>query len=53
MPEVGYEAALSVGDRLRKSVAEKAIAVGQEQIPVTISLGVTLADSDEPMEAVT
>jgi two-component system cell cycle response regulator len=50
MPEVGYEAALSVGDRLRKSIAEKPIATGEGQIPVTISLGVTLADIDEPME---
>jgi diguanylate cyclase (GGDEF)-like protein len=52
MPEVGYEAALSVSDRLRRSVAEKPIQIpGQDAIPVTISLGVTMADSDEPMEA--
>ena len=51
MPEVGYEAAVSVSDRLRRSIAEKPITVGNEQIPVTISLGVTLADLDEPMEA--
>jgi len=52
MPEVGYEAALSVSDRLRRSVAEKPIQIpGQDAIPVTISLGVTMADADEPMEA--
>ena len=39
MPEVGYEAALSVSDRLRRSVS------------ISISLGVTLVSIDAPTEA--
>jgi two-component system cell cycle response regulator len=51
MPEVDYEAALSVAERLRRSVADRPMPIAEgEEIFVTISLGVTMVDPDETPE---
>ena len=48
MPDTDLLSAIAVAERLRSSVADDPVAAGEQQLPITISLGVAvLKDDDE------
>ena len=49
LPESPLEGALLVAERVRLAVAQSAFAVAQENILVTVSLGVAISNPDEFM----